>query len=49
MLKEIDCPIEERVLPIIAIGTEEVLPSKESVERWVNGNTKINREQIPTQ
>ena len=32
MLKEIDCPIEERVLPIIAIGTEEVLPSKESVE-----------------
>lgn len=46
MLKEIDCPIEERVLPIIAIGTEEVLPLKESIEKWIKGNTKINREPI---
>tara|TARA_B100000780_G_C20939571_1_gene374712 strand:- start:4 stop:498 length:495 start_codon:yes stop_codon:yes gene_type:complete len=46
MLKEIECPIEKRVLPIIAIGTEDVLPSKESIEKWINDNTKFNSEPI---
>lgn len=43
MLKEIDCPVEDRVLPIIAIGTESVLPSRESIEKMTNGNPQINR------
>ena len=46
MLKEIDCPREDRFLPIIAMGSEDILPSKDSINKFIKGNKNIDRSVI---
>jgi len=42
MLEEKNCPNEDRVLPIIALGKEDILPSKESIDKFIEGKNKID-------